>query len=134
MKEVTEWDNNPRMMWVWDDHPSRMIKAKVIWITHSNRDYPVVILTDKENIEIYMHCAEIEDGDKEPKLMTNMQLAHWLRQGSNRFCRTTYLDIVTYLWTFSLGEEDKEVKHVLVREGDGEWKEPTADLWEQSKK
>ena len=32
MKEVREWDNNPRMMWVWDSVDEKPKKKFVIYI------------------------------------------------------------------------------------------------------
>lgn len=41
MKQITEWDNNPRMMWVWDMCEQLKEKRKVIYLL-DRCEFPVV--------------------------------------------------------------------------------------------
>lgn len=67
MKELKEWDNIPRMMWVWDnDEKDRQI-MKVVYIIASECNFPVVALGESGNIYRYRHCAEIEKEQKTSK-------------------------------------------------------------------
>lgn len=78
MKEVTEWDNNPREMWVWDDDEKEREKHKVIYILNDEeqqvfkKSYPdrnvfPVFALDNDNWSVkYRHCAEAENG-KDPQ-------------------------------------------------------------------
>lgn len=66
IKEVTEWDNNPREMWVWDDDITHKTKAKVVYIYDNDKAvYHVIAIaiaectTDTLIVNMYKHCAEI---------------------------------------------------------------------------
>lgn len=74
MKEVKEWDNKPRYMWVWDAYEESMRK-----------EYVVYVFTDKEKMKnigaefpvrtlnsCYKHCAEIEEPTKRPCTMEEL--------------------------------------------------------------
>ena len=59
MKELKEWDNIPRTMWVWDNDEKDMLKMTVVYIIPSECNFPVVALGESGNIYRYRHCAEI---------------------------------------------------------------------------
>ena len=132
MKEVTykEWVKNPtpRMMWVWDVNEKDKVQRKVVYVVKGGpRNYPVRTTTnDDTDYEAYRHCAEIE----EPKTrrMTNKELARWLREKPTReikYCSNTYSNTICCFYTYV--EEDAEqeaVEGILIREDDGEWREP----------
>ena len=61
MKELKEWDNIPRTMWVWDNDEKDRLKMTVVFIIASNCNFPVVALGENENIYRYRHCAEVEE-------------------------------------------------------------------------
>ena len=133
MKEVTyeDWQKNPtpRMMWVWNSNVENKVQAKVIYVIKSDA-YSVITLTDNDvDLLRYKHCAEIE----EPKTrrMTNKELSWWLSEKPHRerkFARAPY--IYTY-YTYCENEQDKEVTdNILIREDDGEWREPLAEVEE----
>ena len=58
MKEVTTWNNNPRMMWVWDYNEEKKVKRKVVYINTQNKYYPVITVHVGYTLS-YKHCAEI---------------------------------------------------------------------------
>ena len=115
MKELTyeEWIKNPipRMMWVWDDNENNKVQRKVIYIIDKQITYQIIALIKSElSTESFMHCAEIE----EPKTrrMTKKELSRWLREKPTRECN-----------------QDKEVSDdFLIREDDGEWREPLIEV------
>lgn len=124
MKEVTEWDNNPREMWVWNHDTSCVRKAFVIWIKKSsNTIFKVVAVDEHGNIPTYIHCAEIEPSRR---LMTNKELSRWLREKPNREWKDTsfvHADLI-----YRECEEDTEVSNdIYVREGDSPWFVPFAE-------
>ena len=124
MKEVTEWDNNPREMWVWGSEPERKQKEFVIWI-RSDDYHPRVVTIDREEhdaIITFQHCAEIEPRRR----MTNKELARWLAQNPGRELKREGNDddstTVSHCLTYSLSEQDKEVEDgIYIREGDSPW-------------
>ena len=133
MKEVTyeDWQKNPtpRMMWVWNSNVENKVQAKVIYVIKSDA-YSVITLTDNDvDLLRYKHCAEIE----EPKTrrMTNKELSWWLSEKPHRerkFARAPY--IYTY-YTYCENEQDKEIlDNILIREDDGEWREPLVEVGE----
>ena len=131
MKEVTyaDWQKNPtsRTMWVWDSIENNKQQRKVIYFLDSKLPYPVVTLTeDKVGIEQFKHCAEIE----EPKTrrMTNKELSRWLREKPTRECKWTFDGCVCSVHTYNEKCENEEVhKDVVIREDDGEWREPLVE-------
>lgn len=133
MKEVTKWDNNPREMWVWDSSFEEKEKAKVIYIAKSGLGFGPVMTIDKDNIIycVFKHCAEIE----EPKIrrMTNKELARWLKEKPTREFKYNNCDdncIHSYLYYYE-SNADKEVdESVVIREDDGEWREPLVEVEE----
>lgn len=64
MKELKEWDNIPRMMWVWDNDEKDRLVMKVVYIISSECNFPVVALGESGNVYRYGHCAEIEKEQK----------------------------------------------------------------------
>lgn len=135
MKEVTyeDWIKNPtpRMMWVWDDDEKDKARRKVVYVTKGEpRRYPVRATTDDDtDYESYRHCAEIE----KPRRMTQKELSRWLREKPTReYKRSGRTDIVVYCF-YSYVEEDadQEVDECfLIREDDGEWREPLVEVEE----
>ena len=136
MKEVTyeDWLRNPtpRMMWVWDVDEKDKVRQKVVYvIKRGSCDYPIRTTKDDDtDYEAYRHCAEIE----EPRRMTNKELSRWLRENPTReikYCSNTYSNTICCFYTYV--EEDAEqeaVKGILIREGDGEWREPLVEVEE----
>ena len=128
MKELTheDWMKNttPRVMWVWDSNETSKKKRKVIYVSEYAMAHPVIALTDNEATESrYMHCAEIE----KTRRMTNKELSRWLREKPTREFKYNHCDdncIHSYLY-YCESNADKEVdESVLIRENDGEWREP----------
>ena len=129
MKVITyeEWLRNPtpRMMWVWDVNEKDKVRRKVVYVVKRGpHNFPVRVTTDDDtDYEAYMHCAEIE----KQRRMTNKELAHWLREKPTReikYCSNTIGCFYTYI------EEDAEqeaVKGILIREDDGDWREPLVE-------
>ena len=136
MKEVTyeEWLRNPtpRMMWVWDVNEEDKVRQKVVYvIKRGSCDYPIRTTKDDDtDYEAYRHCAEIE----EPRRMTNRELSRWLREKPTReikYCSNTYSNTICCFYTYV--EEDAEqeaVEGILIREGDGDWREPLVEVEE----
>ena len=135
MKEVTyeDWQKNPtpRMMWVWNSKVEDKEKAKVIHILSNGVCvYPILTITDiDDDYETYKHCAEIE----EPKTrrMTNKELSRWLREKPTRECKCTTGNYVYSFHAYEEKRENEEVpNNILIREDDGEWKEPLVEVEE----
>ena len=134
MKEVTyeDWQKNPtpRMMWVWDSSENNKVQRKVLYIIDKPITYQVIALIKSElSTESFMHCAEIE----EPKTrrMTKKELSRWLREKPTReFKFNGYIGCSVYsIYTYDEDCGDKEVrKDVVIREDDGEWKEPLVEV------
>ena len=129
MKEVTyeEWIKNPvpRNMWVWDYHEEDKVVRKVVYFNENeSASYPVIVITKKgDSCATYKRCAEIEKSRR----MTHRELARWLcekpfrefKYGSGTNCP------VYKQHTYTEDEAQREVcKDILIREDDGEWKEP----------
>lgn len=135
MKEVTyeEWQKNPtpRMMWVWDDKVGDKVKRKVIYFNENKHaHYPIIALSENSAMSVgYKRCAEIE----EPKTrrMTNKELSRWLREKPTREFK---YNVGRSVYSFHAYDEDcgdEEVrKDILIREDDGEWKEPLVEVEE----
>ena len=134
MKEVTyeDWQKNPtpRMMWVWDSSENNKVQRKVLYIIDKPITYQVIALIKSElSTESFMHCAEIE----EPKTrrMTKKELSRWLREKPTReFKFNGYIGCSVYsIYTYDEDCGDEEVrKDVVIREDDGEWKEPLVEV------
>ena len=142
MKEVTyeEWQKNPtpRMMWVWSDDFEKREKKKVVYVIKDDfASCPVLAVSEEDSsFCVYCHCAEIEES--KTRRMTNQELAWWLqdgiKDGKHREikygckqddveveCQYTYLD----------GKCNGAIPvGFLIRENDGEWREPLVEVEE----
>ena len=132
MKEVTyeDWQKNPtpRMMWVWDDNVEKeKVKRKVVYIlsgVRGRKQNVITLYTDESCTYAYAHCAEIE----KQRRMTHKELAHWLREKPTREWK--YKNGVTVYGYYGYEEkcENEEVpNNILIREDDGEWREPLVE-------
>ena len=135
MKEVTyeEWQKNPtpRMMWVWNSKVEDKVKAKVIHILSNGVCvYPILTVTDiDDDYETYKHCAEIEA--LKTRRMTHKELARWLREKPTRECKWTFDDHICGVYGYEEKCGDKEVREdIVIREDDGEWREPLVEVEE----
>ena len=129
MKEVTyeEWQKNstPREMWVWDEDEEDKKKLKVIYI--SKEAYPVIsISVDDKHSEHYMYCAEIE----KQRRMTNKELSRWLREKSTREYKYKKSGYILCSTDYTKENCNDEVEDILIREDDGEWREPLVEVEE----
>ena len=135
MKEVTyeDWQKNPtpRMMWVWDISEKDKVLRKVIYfIENKNAHYHIVALTsDNTAATNYKHCAEIE-GPK-TRRMTYKELSRWLREKPTREYKYLTSDFICCDYDYRVENQDKEAhEDILIREDDGEWKEPLVEVEE----
>ena len=134
MKEVTyeDWKKNPtsRMMWVWDDKDKDKKQRKVIYISKLGITYPIIALSeDKLGTEPFKHCAELE----EPKTrrMTYKELSHWLREKPTREYKYLTSNFICCDYDYREENQDKEAhEDILIREDDGEWREPLVEVEE----
>lgn len=137
MKEITyeDWKKNPtpRMMWVWDDDEERMEKHKVLYVLSEEEapvsDYRVIALTIEHNsvVSRYTHCAEIEEPKR--RRMTNKELARWLREKPTREYKYLTSNFICCDYDYREENQDKEAhEDILIREDDGEWKEPLVEV------
>lgn len=133
MKTLTyeDWIKNPtpRVMWVWDDNETCREKMKVLCISKRNITYPVIALADNDiDVCRYKRCSEV---DKQRR-MTNKELSRWLRENPTRelkYDRQT--DSVCCQYRYYDSESDKEVvPEIVIRENDGEWREPLVEVEE----
>lgn len=136
MKALTheDWMKNPtsRMMWVWDDYEVCKEKMKVLYVLEQNVVYPVIVLNnDGTYTSVYKHCAELP----KQRRMTNKELSRWLRENPTRECKYHTRDdccihsylIHSYLHYYeSLADEEVD-DTILIRENDGEWREPLVE-------
>ena len=127
MKEVTyeDWQKNPtpRKMCVWNNEEEDYVLRKVVCILSENDLFNRVIAIegDDSDYALYQHCAELPKARR----MTNKELARWLREKPTRESKCT---INNYIYSVHAYEEncgDEEVnKNMVIREDDGEWREP----------
>ena len=130
MKKVTyeDWQKNPtpRMMWVWDYNEEDRQQRKVVYVIKGGpRNYPVRVATnDDTDYEAYKHCAEIE----KQRRMTNKELSRWLREKATREWKYKNVYYVYSFYSYTERNADEEVcDRVLIREDDGEWREPLVE-------
>ena len=131
MKEVTyeDWLENPtpRKMCVWNNEEEDYVLRKVVCILSENDLFNRVIAIegDDSDYALYKHCAELPKARR----MTNKELAWWLTEKPHRefkdddwiFSRHYYLE----------ENQFQEVKDtVLIREDNGEWREPLVEVEE----
>ena len=135
MKEVTyeDWQKNPtpRMMWVWDDKVGDKVKRKVIYFNENKHaHYPIIALSENSAMSVgYKHCAEIG----KQRRMTKKELSRWLREKPTReFKYSSFISCSVYsTYTYDEDDEEEEVrKDVVIREDDGEWREPLVEVEE----
>ena len=135
MKEVTheDWLKNPtpRMMWVWDDNVEKeKVKRKVIYIlsgVRGRKQNVITLYTDESCTYAYAHCAEIE----KQRRMTNKELARWIREKPTREWRYKNGTYVYGYYVYEEKCENEEVlNNILIREDDGEWREPLVEVGE----
>ena len=135
MKEVTyeDWQKNPtpRMMWVWNVNVDNKVQAKVIYVIKHD---VYSVITDNNGVDLlrYKHCAEIEEIE-EPKTrrMTNKELSWWLREKPTREYKYQTSDYICSTYDYREYVQDKEIlDDILIREDDGEWKEPLVEVEE----
>ena len=135
MKEVTyeDWQKNPtpRMMWCWNSNVEDKVPVKVISVVKTDTCvYPVLsIMKDDVGYDTFRHCAEIE----EPKTrrMTNKELSRWLREKPTREYKYQTSDYICSTFDYREYVQDEEVSvDMRIRENDGEWKEPLAEVEE----
>ena len=134
MKEVTyeDWQKNPtpRMMWVWDSLENAKQQRKVIYISELGISYPIFALTeDKTSTEHFRHCAEVEK--PKTRRMTHKELSRWLREKPTREFKYNVSHSVYSVHNYDEDCGDKEAhEDILIREDDGEWKEPLVEVEE----
>ena len=133
MKLLTyeDWLKNPtpRLMWVWDKDEKDKVQRRVIYfIEDKNTSYPVVVLSSDNTLASnYKHCAEIEP----KKRMTHKELSRWLRERPSREYKYQNSDFICSTFDYRECMQDEEVfDDILIRENDGEWKEPLAEIEE----
>lgn len=129
MKEVTyeDWLRNPtpRRMWVWDFDEGKRQKLKVIYVSREDAPYPVVTIAARDTVvEKFLHCAEIE----EPRRMTNRELSRWLREKPTREIKYRDNTICCFYTYIEEDAEQEAVKGILIREDDGDWREPLVEV------
>ena len=131
MKELTyeDWVKNPtpRMMWVWDDNAK--VKRKVMYfIENKDVSHPVIVLSSAGDIAAsYKHCAEIEKS--KTRRMTYKELSRWLREKPTREYTYSCREYIGNWCGYTVDNQDNEVtKDILIREDDGEWKEPLIEV------
>ena len=134
MKEVTyeEWQKNPtpRMMWVWDSIGDAKEQRKVIYFLSPELSFPVVALTNDEvSTEHFRHCAEVEEPKR--RRMTNKELSRWLREKPTREFKYNVGRSVYSVHNYDEDCGDGEVREdTVIREDDGEWREPLVEVEE----
>ena len=137
MKEVTyeDWLKNPtpRSMWVWDEDEELKVKRKVIYVLKDGvYTSPVLVAVDECMYETFRHCAEIG----KQRRMTNKELSRWLRENTTRECKWmnknySHSDYVYSSHVYLERSADEEVdSSIVIREDDGEWREPLAEVEE----
>lgn len=131
MKALTheDWMKNPtpRMMWVWDSNEKDKVKRKVVYVLRYNYvpNNVITIDNDDSGYEVYRHCAEIA----KTRRMTNKEFARWLRENPTREYKYYAVDgsnsFIHYSYSYIENRDDDEISgDILIRENDGEWREP----------
>ena len=131
MREVTyeDWQKNPtpRMMWVWNEDEMYKVKRKVVHVLRNNLARVITIDDDDSDYETFQHCAEIE----KQRRMTNKELSWWLSEKPHRECKYSTSISVYSVHAYDEDLENKEVrKDIVIREDDGEWREPLVEVEE----
>ena len=132
MKEVTyeDWQKNPtpRMMWVWDEDENSYVIRKVVYIVKESHvlNRVITIDDDESDFDLYKHCAEVGN----QRRMTNKEFSHWLREKPTREYkyRNSNDNYIYGYYEYKEQHADEEVTTViLIREDDGEWREPLVE-------
>lgn len=129
MEEVTyeDWQKNPtsRMMWVWNDYEDYKAPRKVIYVLKANGcSHPVLAIANERIYETFKHCAEIV----KQRRMTRKELSRWLREKTTREFKYWHASDVYSFYSYAERYADEEVdKRVMIREDDGEWREPLVE-------
>ena len=133
MKELTyeDWQKNPtpRMMWMWDDKVGDKVKRKVIYFNENKHaPYPIIALSENSAMSVdYKHCAEIEEPKR--RRMMYKELSRWLREKPTREYKYLNSEYICSTFEYREWKQDEEVSDdVLIREDDGEWKEPLVEV------
>ena len=130
MKELTyeDWIKNPipRMMWVWNDDVKNKEKIKVAYVLNNDCTYRVLSIVDEDSAyETFKHCAEIE----KTRRMTYKELSRWLRKNSTREYKYITGSYIYASLDYRENNQNVEVhESMLIRENDGEWKEPLIEV------
>lgn len=130
MKVITyeEWLSNPtpRMMWVWDTNEKDKVQRKVVYVGKGGPcNYPVMATTDDDiKYEAYQHCAEIE----KQRRMTHRELSRWLREKPTRELKSILDDYIYSDHVYEENCENEEVRDVVIREDDSDWREPLVEV------
>ena len=134
MKEVTyeDWLKNPttRPMWVWNEDEELKEKRKVSYVLKDGVCMsPLSIFVNermyKTFYEAFRHCAEIE----KQRRMTNKELSQWLSEKPHRELKMS--NYIYHDYDYKENEQDAEVTDfLLIREDDGEWREPLVEVEE----
>lgn len=126
--EVTEWDGNPRLMWVWDDDlgVSSVEKMFVVYI-NPDKAMNKPVITDSG--AIYDYCAEIV----EQRMMTQREISRWLRMSPDReFKMSIKSEFVSTTFDYNEKNQDSELDDdCVVRCGNGEWEKATKEVLER---
>ena len=135
MKEVNyeDWKKNPtpRMMWVWNDDEDVAEQEKVVFIKSGGTEPVIAVTYNDLYIILFKHCAEIEEPKR--RRMTNKELSRWLRENLTReYKYSNAISCSVYSsYTYTEYCENEEVhKDIVIREDDGEWKEPLVEVEE----
>ena len=135
MKEVTyeDWLKNPtpRLMWVWDDKVGDKVKRKVIYFNENKHaHYPIIALSENGAMSVgYKRCAEIEEPKR--RRMTNKELSWWLSEKPTREYKYQTSDFICSTYDYREYVQDEEVhEDIVIREDDGEWREPLVEVEE----
>ena len=137
MKEVTyeDWQKNPtpRMMWCWDDGKEQVkVKRKVVYVIKLGcHAFSVLVVIAENRYEVYQHCAEIEKQKQRQRRMTYKELSRWLREKPTREYKYLTSNFICCDCDYREENQDKEAhEDILIREDDGEWKEPLVEVEE----
>ena len=126
MKEITKWSGEARYMWVWDDKVNNKEKRKVVYILDRGSTFPVVTVGQFDGVEFFKHAAEIEE---ESRIMTNQELAWWLREKPTReYKRKHQISIYyEYIYTDEMADDPAD-EDIVIRENGGKWVKPLISL------
>lgn len=93
---LTEWDNNPREMWVWDNGDSFPQKKKVIFLDKQTCIYPVVTRC-KEDTTCFQCCADIIP-EPEKKFRPYKSITELISNFCDKVNRSVLLQPLPSIW------------------------------------